>query len=231
MSKVRPQAPTASTSSKQEIFTIWMKSLILSGNGCTVFNSRGQIVYRVDNYNHKSSNEVCLMDIRGKVLFTILRRVANDAYKQTSFNKICTCMHEKKFLRQLKFKLQACWEGYRAINTDVYTSTYTDDNKGKPGFQVRKNFGVVRGYALSKVVVGLDNNQPFDRYKMESWTSKSSCKIVDSSGELVAEVQRKRSTCGVNLGADVWAMVVEPNVDLTLVMGLIVVHGLINNKL
>ncbi|KAK3013036.1 hypothetical protein RJ639_008237 [Escallonia herrerae] len=161
MSKVHPQAPAASTSSKQEIFTIWMKSLILSGNGCTVFNSSGQIVYRVDNYSHKSSNEVYLMDIGGKVLFTILRK---------------------------KFKLQACWEGYRAINTDVYTSTYTDDNEGKPGFQVRKNFGIVRGYALSKVVVGLDNNQPYDRYKMESWTSKSSCKIVDSSGELVAEV-------------------------------------------
>lgn len=52
-----------------------MKSLILSSNGCTVFDSNGQIVYRVDNYDHKCSDEVYLMDFRGQVLFTILKKV------------------------------------------------------------------------------------------------------------------------------------------------------------
>lgn len=79
MAKVHPQAIIPSTScyltSNQETFTIWMKSLVLSGKGCTVFDANGQIVYRVDNYNCKCSNEVYLMDIKGKVLFTILRKV------------------------------------------------------------------------------------------------------------------------------------------------------------
>lgn len=57
--------------SKREIFTIWMKSLVMQGNGCTAFDENGEIVYRIDNYDNKHSNEVFLMDLRGKVLFTL----------------------------------------------------------------------------------------------------------------------------------------------------------------
>jgi len=53
-----------------------MKSLvILQGNGCTVFNENGEIVYRIDNYDKKCSNKLNLMDLQGNVLFTILRKV------------------------------------------------------------------------------------------------------------------------------------------------------------
>ncbi|XP_044497698.1 protein LURP-one-related 11-like isoform X2 [Mangifera indica] len=78
-----PLAPSASSSSssvpcyftsKQETFTVWMKSLVLNGKGCTVFDSEGHIRYRVDNYNSNSSNEVYLMDFDGRVLFTIIKK-------------------------------------------------------------------------------------------------------------------------------------------------------------
>ncbi|KAG6781050.1 hypothetical protein POTOM_012181 [Populus tomentosa] len=61
-------------SSKPETFTIWMKSLVMQTNGCTVYNENGEVVYRVDNYDKKGSNKVYLMDLKGSVLFTILRR-------------------------------------------------------------------------------------------------------------------------------------------------------------
>ncbi|GAB4841915.1 hypothetical protein Ancab_011871 [Ancistrocladus abbreviatus] len=96
MSKVHPQEPFLSPTStpspppalstKPQVLTIWMKSLILGGRGCTVFDSDGQIVYRVDNYHCKCSNEVYLMDSTGKVLCTMLRK---------------------------KFKVSPQWEGYR----------------------------------------------------------------------------------------------------------------------
>ena len=77
--KVHPQAqmPTCSSymTSKKETFTISMKSLVFHGNGCTVFDSNEEIIYRIDNYDKKSSNEVHLMDLRGKVLFSIRRNV------------------------------------------------------------------------------------------------------------------------------------------------------------
>jgi uncharacterized protein YxjI len=80
MGKVHPQAivssPTYNITSKQETFTLWMKSLVLNGKGCTVFDSNGQIAYRVDNYNSNHRDQVHLMDQRGNTLFTILKKVS-----------------------------------------------------------------------------------------------------------------------------------------------------------
>ncbi|KAJ4955718.1 hypothetical protein NE237_012501 [Protea cynaroides] len=99
MAKIYPQLLSSSSSSssssassssyassRRETFTIWMKSLVLHGNGCTVYNSSGEIVYRVDNYHDKCRNEVDLMDLQGNLLFTIHRK---------------------------KLSLFGCWEGYR----------------------------------------------------------------------------------------------------------------------
>ncbi|XP_031274189.1 protein LURP-one-related 11-like [Pistacia vera] len=97
-----PLAPSSSSSSstapcyftsKQETFTVWMKSLVLNGKGCTVFDSDGHVMYRVDNYNSNSGNEVFLMDFDGRVLFTIIRK---------------------------KFRLLGLsWEGYRACDKEI----------------------------------------------------------------------------------------------------------------
>lgn len=78
MAKVYPrQAPSVPLymTSGRETFTIWMKSLVYQTNGCTVYNSGGQIVFRVDNYEEKCSNEVYLMDLEGRVLYTIRKKV------------------------------------------------------------------------------------------------------------------------------------------------------------
>ncbi|XWS20000.1 hypothetical protein CRYUN_Cryun31cG0064100 [Craigia yunnanensis] len=196
MAKIHPQAPF--TTSKQETFTIWMKSLILSGKGCTVFDSNGQIVYRVDNYNCKGSDEVYLMDFTGKVLFTIRRK---------------------------KFKLVRFWEGYRSFN-----GTVNNEDKN-PSFQVRKSFRILRGDSISEVIVWLDKDQPCQYYQIETCPGKSTFKIVDKLGGLIAEVKRKQSKCGISLGEDVLTMVVEPHIDHSLIMSLIVVYSLINCKM
>lgn len=87
MARIYPQSPSSSSSSsppsspssymtsKRETFTVWMKSLVYHGNGCTVFDSNGEIVYRIDNYNTKCSREVHLMDLHGRVLFSIRQKV------------------------------------------------------------------------------------------------------------------------------------------------------------
>ncbi|KAK4262746.1 hypothetical protein QN277_028264 [Acacia crassicarpa] len=64
----------STSSSKRERYTVWMKSLVFHSNGCTVYNSDGNIVYRVDNYDTKGTREVYLMDLRGTVLCTIQKR-------------------------------------------------------------------------------------------------------------------------------------------------------------
>ncbi|XP_022715364.1 protein LURP-one-related 11-like [Durio zibethinus] len=204
MAKIHPQVPQASlvsipfTTSKQETFTIWMKSLILSGKGCTVFDSSGQIVYRVDNYNCKCSHEVYLMDFTGKVLFTIRRK---------------------------KFKLLRFWEGYRSFNGTV------DDEDEIPAFQVRKSFRILGGDLLCEVRIRLNKDQPCQYYQIETCPGQSTFKIVDKLGGLIAEVKRKQSKCGISLGEDVLTMVVEPHIDHSFIMGLVVVHSIINCRI
>ncbi|XP_024005982.1 uncharacterized protein LOC18010522 [Eutrema salsugineum] len=59
---------------EQESFTIWMRSLVFHSKGCTVFDSKGNLIYRVDNYNSKSCGEVYFMDLYGQVLFTLRQK-------------------------------------------------------------------------------------------------------------------------------------------------------------
>jgi hypothetical protein len=55
--------------------------------------------------------------------------------------------------------------------------------------------------------------------------------VDDATGVVVAEVKRKLTATGLSLGEDVLTLVVEPNVDHSLIMGLLVVHGLINHSM
>ncbi|XP_010244534.1 PREDICTED: protein LURP-one-related 2-like [Nelumbo nucifera] len=71
---------------------VWMKSLIMSGNGCTVFDSHGEIIYRMDNYDCRRNDRVYLMDARGEVLLTVVRK---------------------------KFSFTGHWEGYRSIGSKL----------------------------------------------------------------------------------------------------------------
>ncbi|XP_058735967.1 protein LURP-one-related 11-like [Vicia villosa] len=62
-------------SNKRERYTLWMKSLVLHSNGCTVYDSKGNIVYRVDNYDTKGGREINLMNLQGNVLCIIKKRL------------------------------------------------------------------------------------------------------------------------------------------------------------
>ncbi|KAI3950684.1 hypothetical protein MKX01_035076 [Papaver californicum] len=84
-------SPSCLVTSTRRTLTVWMKSLVFNGNGCTVYDSNGDIVYRIDNYDQKLKNEVYLMDVHGNVLVTIL----------------------KKKLSVVKF-----WEGYKSIKLE-----------------------------------------------------------------------------------------------------------------
>ncbi|CAH8342892.1 unnamed protein product [Eruca vesicaria subsp. sativa] len=186
---------------EKESFTIWMKSLVFHTNGCTVFDSKGNIIYRVDNYNSKSAREVYLMDLHGHVLFTLRRRQ--------------------------KFGLFHTWEGYRSHETGTAESTPNLEY-----FRVKSNiFQVLRkGSSYSyRVITGSSSNDEEYRYKMV--TKGSSLRIEDICGRVVAEVKRKQSREGLELGDDVLTMMVESQVDHSFIIGLVLTHRLINCEL
>ncbi|KAI3878885.1 hypothetical protein MKX03_018733 [Papaver bracteatum] len=172
-----------------------MKSLVMNSNGCTVFDSNGEIIYRIDNYHKKCSDKVYLMDLSGNVLSTILKK---------------------------RLRMFGRWEGYSG-------SYCSKADQVKPWFQVRKPFRVLnKVHYIVSVSMGSSNDS---LYTIERLDSKLGCKILDQAGNVVAEMKRKQSRFGVGLGDDVLTLMVESNVDHSLILGLIVVHGLINHKL
>ncbi|KAJ6865647.1 hypothetical protein NC651_036038 [Populus alba x Populus x berolinensis] len=94
MPKVYPNAAPTTTNKKQRqlfnlkpannaldvdhavVLTVWKKSLLFNCHGFTVYDGRGNLVFRVDNYMATSGNngEIVLMDAAGKPLLTIRRK-------------------------------------------------------------------------------------------------------------------------------------------------------------
>ncbi|VFQ78757.1 unnamed protein product [Cuscuta campestris] len=174
-----------------------MKSLVFHGNGCTVFDSNGDIVYRIDNYNRKCSREVHLMDLHGRVLFSI---------------------------RQKKLSVFGGWNGYRCCNSEAIDEEVLC-------FRVRRIRNSFWGHS-KHYSVHLASLQPEDNcYQIVHLPGKSAFKIVNNRSTLLAEVNQKQDKSGVVLGDDVLSLMVEPQVDHSLVMALVTVYGLINQKL
>ncbi|XVE64865.1 hypothetical protein DITRI_Ditri07aG0136000 [Diplodiscus trichospermus] len=198
MAKVHPQASVSDPCSRmssagRKTFTIWMKSLVCHTNGCTVFDSKGEIVYRVENYDRKGSSEVHLMDLHGEVLFTILKK---------------------------KLQPFACWNGYRGNIT-------ADTKKENPCFQVKKFCSIMRRRDLAcQVTVGFNKN-----WIVSLGRKKQGFKIVNSAGNIIAEVKQKHLSSGMVLGDDVLTLGIEPYVDHSLIVALVTVHGLISRRL
>ncbi|XP_047306879.1 protein LURP-one-related 8-like [Impatiens glandulifera] len=53
------------------ILTVWKKSLLFNSDGFTVFDGKGNLLFRVDDYG---SGDIVLMDASGKSIFTIRRK-------------------------------------------------------------------------------------------------------------------------------------------------------------
>ncbi|KAJ4767076.1 LURP-one-like protein [Rhynchospora pubera] len=73
-----PRLANASVADQQqhepEVLTVWRKSLLFNCNGFTVFDSKGNLVFRVDNYASEYRGEIVLMDSCGNSVLTIRRK-------------------------------------------------------------------------------------------------------------------------------------------------------------
>ncbi|KVD98150.1 protein LURP-one-related 8-like, partial [Cynara cardunculus var. scolymus] len=67
--------PKSSAASKNPVvFTVWKKSLLFNYDGFPVFDSNGNLVFRVDNYVTGGNGEIVLMDAFGRSVVTIGRK-------------------------------------------------------------------------------------------------------------------------------------------------------------
>ncbi|CAL9030067.1 unnamed protein product [Prunus brigantina] len=156
--------------SKRETFTIWMKSLVMQGNGCTAFDENGEIVYRIDNYDNKHSSEVYLMDLQGKLLFTLCEMKmcvfpSWKGYKSSGVNNNKPWFQVRKSCRSIlgkkgfsyKVTMRSDSSCYRLENLSGKSSEFrvTDSNGGVVAEAKRKqsSSGVVLGDDVFTLVV------------------------------------------------------------------------------
>ncbi|XP_051119717.1 protein LURP-one-related 11-like [Andrographis paniculata] len=200
---VELQTTTTSCSSQrpQEAFTVWMKSLVINGNGCTVFDSAGRLVFRVDNYQTKCCKEALLMDCTGQVLFSIKTQ------KKALVNK--------------------SWRIHKWIDSKNVTE------KGE-WFEVRRKSGLFRRDITCHATLGCNRGEVttmLSIYTIEGIRGKSTVKIHDGTGRVLAEMVQKQVKDGVCLGDDVLSLTVEPHADRSLIMALVLVYAMINQKM
>ncbi|RZC82652.1 hypothetical protein C5167_045437 [Papaver somniferum] len=190
MTKVYPNATTEiSKIPKQisdrevEVLTVWKKSLLFNCNGFTVFDTKGNLVFRVDNYRAGIKTEIFLMDALGKTLLTIRRK---------------------------KLSLSDNW------------MVYDGENSVNPRFIVKKHVNFLTSKNLAHVISCTQGNNKELMYEIIGSYAQRCVGVYDNRKRLVAEIQRKEAKAGVTFGGDVFKLIVQPQIDSTVAMSLVI---------
>nr|GEU50255.1 protein LURP-one-related 8-like [Tanacetum cinerariifolium] len=181
--------PESSTAGRSPVvLTVWKKSLLFNCDGFTVYDTKGNLVFRVDNYANSNKSEVVLMDSSGHSLITIRRK---------------------------KLSLTDSW------------LVYNGETTSNPRFSVTKHVNFLSAKSLAHVSnTGSpprnNNNKKNIAYEIEGSYAQRSCVVYDDKRRPVAEIKRKEALRGVPFGGDVFRLVVQPEIDPTVAMALVV---------
>ncbi|XP_010553543.1 PREDICTED: protein LURP-one-related 17 [Tarenaya hassleriana] len=176
--------------------TVWRKSLLVSCEGFTVIDWKGDLVYRVDNYARTRPEELLLMDKDGNSVL---------------------------FMRRLKkFTMVDRWGIYDAKDTE---DTNAIKPPKRPIWCVKKNVNA-KILGNSSDILAYVYYGPFDKkhaYVIKGSYGCRSCKVVHgSSNRTVSEIKTKQAKPeGVRFGLDVFDLVVYPGFDPGLAMALV----------
>eukprot|EP00253_Pinus_taeda_P001952 PITA_01952 len=194
-----PHCSSPSPTFSPATVTVWKRSLIFNVIGFTIFDSLGNLVFRVNNYSSHAKRLLFLMDAVGNVLLTI-------RHKRLSFNDR--------------------WEAFRG---DCYGCGI------KPAFRVTQSVSTLfSSKSSAKVVLNPTKrrNMNLCDYEIEGSRCKpsSSFTVFGASQKIIAQVTRKQATSGIILGNDVLSLVVQPGMDQTFMMELLIIFIRITSR-
>ncbi|CAK9149349.1 unnamed protein product [Ilex paraguariensis] len=196
------------------VLTVWKRSsMSFQGtDGFTVFDPRGRLTFRVENYTRKSrcvagGSGVVLMDGSGKALLT---------------------------LKPQTFSMQYQWNGYRGgdeCGKSPKRRVFTMRRPSSSVLMIHKRACEAEVFigesSSSSSTVERDQRRTPADYSIEGSFMRRSCKIKNSSGDVVAKIARKRSVVNTNttllLSDDVFSLMVQPVFDLQLIMAFIII--------
>ncbi|KAF3327313.1 protein LURP-one-related 8-like protein [Carex littledalei] len=169
-----------------EVLTVWRKSLLFNCSGFTVYDAKGNLVFRVDNYGSDCKSEVVLMDATGKPLFSIRKK--------------------------------------RQLNLGYHWVIYNKEDSTNPLLSVKRHTTMRNKKSLAEVTPFAPSLST-SSFLAEGSYAQRCCTFQNNEGTQVAEIRRKEvltSSGGVNFGDDVFQLVVEPEIDTCLAMGIVI---------
>ncbi|CAN6348823.1 unnamed protein product [Urochloa humidicola] len=183
------------------LYTVWKRSSMgfQGTDGFSVYDAAGALAFRLDNYSRRPklfAGELLLMDGQGAPLLA---------------------------LRPQIFSIHGQWNCYKA----------SEESQGKRTrshqlFSMRKCSVLQNAHeaevSMSRSITASNGQGP--SFLVEGCFRRRKCKIRNSAGEEVARIMRKKAETASDslmLGDDVFSLVVEPNVNCTMIMAFIVV--------
>lgn len=187
--------------------TVWKKSsMSFQGtDGFTVFDDRGRLVFRVDNYSRRGQcasggGGLVLMDGVGNALLTLRPKVLS---------------------------MQCQWHAYKGEND------YGKKTPNLRVFSMRRSSLLFHNNSKSEAEVFLGGRVKHGQapdFTIEGSFTRRNCIIRSSTGEVAAKISRKRATTTVLLGDDVFSLAVQPGFDPELAMAFVVILDRICKK-
>ncbi|KAI4355967.1 hypothetical protein L6164_000022 [Bauhinia variegata] len=119
-------------------------------------------------------------------------------------------------LRHKRLSLGEKWEVYEGESTV------------KAQFSARKHVSVLNSKCLAHVtMVKSSENENEKGYEIEGSYAQRCCSVMDKNKRLVAEIKKKEAAAGgVAFGADVFRLIVEPEMDTALAMAFVILLDL-----
>ena len=104
---------------------------------------------------------------------------------------------------------------------------YDGETAVNPRFSMTKHMNLLATKSLAYVSSAGMNNQKNSKksaiYGIEGSYAQRCCFVNDTMRRRVAEIRRKEGTGGVVLGGDVFRLVVEPSMDPSVAMALVII--------
>jgi len=186
--------PPAPADEEPVTLTVWRKSLLFNGRGFTVFDARGDLVYRVDSYASDSRAEVVLMDAAGCPVLTLRRCRKLIGLGLGSDQWLVYPGDDTRRLPPLYAVKRA--------------AQYMRGGGGGGGAKSMAHVAACSGGAAAKTGAG--------GYEVEGSYLRRRCTVYDERRRAVAEVLPKEA-----VGSDVFRLVVQPGMEVSLAMAVV----------
>jgi len=184
------------------VLTVWKKSLLFNCNGFTVYDGKGNLVFRVDNYMAPSGakGEIVLMDAAGKPLLTIRRKRLSLGDHWVVYEGEGGAGVNPRFSVRKK-------KHVNILNTKCLAHVTTTTNNPTAGNK--------KEATRSKVA-----------YEIQGSYGQRCCTVYDEKKRSVAEMKQKEAPLGtgrtVGFGIDVFRLIVGPEMDPSVAMGFVI---------